>query len=80
MDSIRRQEAYRYLNRRSVNRYIQFSNMAVMYFNGVPVEDGYAESFHRYLSPRERMMMQKDIEDVEYEDLTEDENKHEEDY
>lgn len=49
--------------------------MGIIYINGIPVYDGYAYYLDRYLSPRERILASKDIEDVNYEDLTDNENE-----
>lgn len=47
--------------------------MRTIYFNGIPVNDGYAGYLDQYFSPKERRERdrEEDIEDVEYEDLTE---------
>lgn len=56
--------------------YYMFLYMAIIYFNGIPVNDsGYAYGIEQYLSPRERVLTHRDIQDVEYEDLTENDNE-----
>lgn len=48
--------------------------MAMIYINGIPISGADYGSLDRYFSPQARESRERDIEDVEYEDLTEKEN------
>lgn len=50
-------------------------NMAVIYINGIPIGGVDYASPSRYFSPQDRRAYDRDIEDVEYEDLTENDNE-----
>lgn len=51
--------------------------MPVIYINGIPIEGTDYSDIARYFSPQSRKLRERDIEDVEYEDVTETENKNE---
>lgn len=56
---------------------LNVDDMAVIYINGIPISGADYGSIDRYFSPRERRLRERDIEDVEYEDVTENENENE---
>lgn len=51
--------------------------MAVIYINGIPISGADYGSLDRYFPPQARTSRDRDIEDVGYEDLTENENEKE---
>lgn len=51
--------------------------MAVIYINGIPISATDYGSLDRYFPPEARISRERDIEDVEYEDVTETENENE---
>lgn len=51
--------------------------MAVIFINGIPIGGTDYGSLDRYFSPQVRKLRERDIKDVEYEDVTETENENE---
>lgn len=77
MANLWRQTQNRNVRRSSNYGLLNVYDMAVIYINGIPISGTDYGSIDRYFSPQVRKSRARDIEDVEYEDVTENENKDE---
>lgn len=77
MANLRRQTQNSNVCSRRNHGLLNGDDMPVIYINGIPISGTDYGSLDRYFSPQVGKSRERDIEDVEYEDLTETENNNE---
>lgn len=77
MANLWRQVQNHNVRRRRNHGLLNVYDMPVIYINGIPISATDYGSLDRYFSPQARISRERDIEDVEYEDVTGTENENE---